>query len=148
MVAIDTCPVPRAHTCRKQPLEAGTAAEGLRKANLSHFSPETNGQVQQCLLIHQEGLSSQLQHLHPKCNPISPSTAFPFPGTSSPLVYSIFSLPLCLNKWGLSAVKWILLGNQLGWRHLLPERPTGDQFVCSWRAASPLHKWVSCKDSS
>lgn len=48
MVAINArpaCSVPRGRVCWKEPLQAGTAAESLRKPNLNHFSPETNAQI-------------------------------------------------------------------------------------------------------
>ena len=85
---LPACSVLRGRARWEQPLQAGTAAESLRKPNLNHFSPETNAQIwkRSCLAEISEEPSPELTPLHQLlqptacaskgCNPISSSATF------------------------------------------------------------------------
>lgn len=161
---LPACSMPRGSVLWKEPLQAGMAAESLRKPNLNHFSPETNAQIwkRSCFTKISGEPSPQLTPLHQLlqptacasegCNPISSSAAFPFQIASLPLDYKAsfpFLTPAVTR--GIITSKINFAGQPTGLKRKptfrgmkgLAELPGGDRIQCLVRSADPLHKWVS-----
>lgn len=143
MVANDTCPVPRAHMCCKQPLEAGTAAKGLRKPNLSHFSPETSAQAQQhCWRTTKASAPSTAPACSaciPNCSPSSPP--LPYPSRWLLPIWIAPSFPfLSAITSGAITSEISVAGEPAG---LQTFTPRAAQSACSGTAAKALGKGAS-----